>query len=98
MDNIPLNFALYQNYPNPFNPSTTIHYTLPQKMGEVRLSIFNILGQLIWEKVLTGIDAGTHDISWAGETFGGSKVGSGIYIYRMTAGSYHDVKKMVFIK
>ena len=95
---IPLNFALYQNYPNPFNPSTTIHFTLPEKTGEVRLSIFNILGQLIWEKVLTGVEAGAHDISWAGETSGGSKVGSGIYIYRMTAGSYHDVKKMVLIK
>ncbi|MCX6121029.1 MAG: T9SS type A sorting domain-containing protein [Ignavibacteriales bacterium] len=97
-DNVPLNFALYQNYPNPFNPSTTIHFTFPQKIQEVRLSIFNILGQLVWEKVLSGIEAGTYDVSWAGETFSGSKVGSGIYIYKLKAGSYHDVKKMILIK
>jgi hypothetical protein len=98
INSVPSTFALSQNYPNPFNPSTTIQITLPQKMEEVRLSIFNILGQMIWEKVFTGMEAGIHDVSWSGETLSGFKLGSGIYLYRIAAGSFHDVKKMVFIK
>jgi len=89
---IPTKFALQQNYPNPFNPTTTIPYQLPEK-EYVRISIYNLNGQLVETIVSKEQPAGYYSVVW-----NSSKVSSGIYIYRIDAGSFHDVKKCVILK
>lgn len=91
-------FELLQNYPNPFNPSTTIQFALPQQT-QVRLEIFNILGQRV--KVLVADEvyqAGVHNIVWDGVNELNRMVPSGIYIYRITAGDFVASKRMIFLK
>jgi hypothetical protein len=94
---LPTRFALLQNYPNPFNPSTIIAYDLP-KPANVRLEIFNVLGQ----KVKTLFDgyqeAGSQSVTWDGRDNFGASVASGIYFYRLNAGSFNAVKKMMMLK
>jgi hypothetical protein len=89
---IPMDFALYQNFPNPFNPVTAIYFDLPSREN-VRLEVFNIMGQ----KVATVIDgpmaAGYHAVS-----FDASTLPSGLYLYRMKAGDWTAMKKMMLIK
>ncbi len=95
---IPDRYELVQNYPNPFNPSTTITYSVPQK-SEVRLEIFNMLGQRIDVLVNNVSSAGSHEINWDASGFS-----SGIYMYRLSAISletrkvYQSVKKMILMK
>jgi hypothetical protein len=90
--NLPKTFALSQNYPNPFNPTTTIQYQLP-KASFVHLSIFNVLGQEVRVLVNETEQAGYKSIS-----FDGGNLASGMYFYRISAGSFTDVKKMILIK
>ena len=89
---LPEQFQLFQNYPNPFNPVTQIEFALPSR-SYVRLELFNLLGQRVGiiEKGL--LAAGYHTASWdAGEMV------SGVYFYRLTAGSFIETKKMVLLK
>jgi len=88
----PKEFKLSQNYPNPFNPSTKIDYTLPVS-GMVKVTVFNSLGQAVEVLVNRTQDAGSYTL-----TFDGSKFSSGVYYYRIDAGSFVDTKKMVFVK
>ncbi len=86
-------FRLNQNYPNPFNPSTTISFNLPNA-ADVTLSVYNVLGQ----RVATLLNSrkytsGSHTLS-----FDASNLASGIYIYRIQAGSYTSQKRMTLIK
>ena len=91
-DQLPLEFGLRQNYPNPFNPSTSIEYTLPDA-SNVRLEVFNILGQRVAILIDARQDAGHHSYTWhAGQR------PSGIYFYRITAGSDQKTRKMVLLK
>lgn len=94
---LPKEFALRQNAPNPFNPTTSIAYDLP-KATNVRLDIFNVLGQ----KVVTLVDgfqnAGTQNVIWDGRDQSGSSVASGIYFYRISAGDFSATKKMMMLK
>ncbi|HXX64453.1 MAG TPA: T9SS type A sorting domain-containing protein [Bacteroidota bacterium] len=85
---VPATFDLAQNYPNPFNPSTTIRYSLP-KSSMVRLSIYDILGREVSVLVNEMKNVGTHEVR-----FDGSRLASGVYFYRMTAGGV--VKTMKF--
>jgi hypothetical protein len=85
-------FALNQNYPNPFNPTTTIRYDLPEA-AVVKLSVFNTLGQEVRTLVNTAEPAGERSVQ-----FNASDLPSGVYIYRITAGSFTDVKKMILLK
>jgi hypothetical protein len=94
---IPKTFALAQNYPNPFNPSTEMAYDLP-KPGNVRFEIFNILGQNVKTLVDEYQDAGTYRVTWDGDDNYGSSVASGVYFYRVSAGEFKDIKKMVLMK
>jgi hypothetical protein len=91
---VPGGFEFAQNYPNPFNPRTTFSFGLPEA-SHVTLEIFNILGQ----KVVTLIDqqqpAGRHVYEWDGLTDGGQEVSSGVYLARLTAGTFTSTKKMV---
>ncbi|MFH2049530.1 MAG: C1 family peptidase [bacterium] len=94
---LPFRFELKNNYPNPFNPTTTIEYTIPVK-SEVDISIFNLLGQRVKTIVNGEESAGEHSVSWDGTDFSGSRVASGIYLYRIVAGDNTQTKKMMFIK
>ena len=90
-------YALEQNYPNPFNPETEIHYQLP-KASHVVLKVYNLMGQEIKTLVNNYHTAGYHSVKWDGTNNHGMKVASGIYIYIMRAGSFIDVKKLIFIQ
>ncbi len=95
--NLPQKFALYQNYPNPFNSFTTISFDLPRDF-DVKLVIYNILGQ----KVKTLVDgrqlAGSQKVIWDGKDNSGREVASGIYFYRIQAGSFVKTAKMTLLK
>ncbi len=93
---IPTEFALFQNYPNPFNPSTTIRYTLPAP-AEVKLSIYNILGQRVRFAVGGQQLAGEHAFLWNGKNDAGSPVASGVYFYRLKAGEFVKTRKMMLL-
>ncbi len=89
---IPTNYSLLQNYPNPFNPTTKIQYALPLA-GHVRLTVYNILGQVIIKLVDETQKAGNHEIN-----FNADKLSSGIYFYRLEANNFQLTKKMALIK
>lgn len=90
----PKEFALYQNYPNPFNPSTTIRYSVPE-VGAVGVSlkIYNILGQEVTTLINEEKTAGNYEVKFDARNFA-----SGIYIYRLTAGHFSSIKKMMVMK
>jgi hypothetical protein len=85
-------FQLSQNYPNPFNPRTMIHYQLPVN-GRVRLSIHDLLGREITTLVDRQMPGGNHQVIWDA-----TDRPSGIYYYRLQAGNYQAVKKMILVK
>jgi hypothetical protein len=89
---LPGRFSLDQNYPNPFNPSTAIHYTLPIS-GNVVLQIYNIVGQKVATLVNGQQKAGDYAV-----TFNASSLASGVYFYRLQAGSFTSSKKMMLLK
>ena len=95
--NMPDEFKLSQNYPNPFNPETNIRFQLPEA-SKVTLKIYNILGQEIKTIINKNLGAGYHSMKWDGTNNIGLKVSSGVYIYRIKAGSFTAAKKMVFLK
>lgn len=89
---VPKGFSLAQNYPNPFNPATLIKFSI-QKTSDVKLSIFNVLGQEVAVIVNENLQPGNYKVS-----FNASALSSGVYFYKMTAGTYSETKKMVIIK
>jgi len=93
----PQEYALYQNYPNPFNPSTSFTYQLP-RATDIRLKVFNIIGQ----KIVTLFDGhqqqGTHVATWNGKNDYGQAVSTGVYILKLDAGSVQKSIKMVLLK
>jgi hypothetical protein len=95
--NVPNEFKLSQNYPNPFNPETNIRFQLPEA-SKVTLTIYNILGQEVRSLISKNLNAGYHTIKWDGTNNFGLKVASGVYLYRLNAGSFVASKKMVFLK
>lgn len=89
---IPKEFSLMQNYPNPFNPSTTIEYTIPEN-SVVTLKIYDILGKEVAGIVNKYQNQGSYIVNWNASGFS-----SGVYIYKLTAGSYTATKKMILSK
>lgn len=85
-------FDLAPNYPNPFNAETRIAFSLPAR-SKVRLTVYNSLGQQVSQLVDGFFDAGWHNIDWQG-----SSLPSGIYLYRLEAAGYSQVKKMALIR
>lgn len=85
-------YSLSQNYPNPFNPSAKISFSIPEREF-VSLKVFDILGSEITTLVNEEMDAGKYEVD-----FDGSKLSSGIYIYRIVSGSYTNSKKMILVK
>jgi hypothetical protein len=94
---IPDEFALYNNYPNPFNPLTNIKYDIPE-VADVRLEIYNIAGQRIRTLVQGQHEPGRYKVQWAAKNDYGRPVASGMYIYRIRAGDFVSVKKLVLMK
>jgi len=90
--NLPTHFALMQNYPNPFNPSTNIKFQLPQPEN-VRLEIYDSIGRLVETVVDSRLEAGYYNYKWTAKGYA-----SGVYIYRITAGTYTDSKKLSLLK
>jgi hypothetical protein len=88
----PDEYELYQNYPNPFNPSTRVSFNLP-KDGYVTLKVYNVLGIEVASLFEGRMSAGMHSVAWDAQD-----VPSGIYVYRLTAGSFTAVRKMVLMK
>jgi hypothetical protein len=95
--NVPTKFALSNAYPNPFNPSTTIKFDI-SKASNVKLSVFNILGQKIITLVNNNMKAGSYNVVWDGKDGLGKTVSSGIYLYRLESGSFSATKKMILMK
>jgi hypothetical protein len=94
---LPVAYALSQNYPNPFNPSTSIRFSVPEP-ANVRISVYNMLGQEVRTLFAGQMDRGTRVIEWNGTDNLGRVVPSGTYVYRMTAGSFVQSYKMMLVK
>jgi hypothetical protein len=90
---IPTQYALEQNYPNPFNPSTVIEFSLPENVGNVKLSIYNALGEKVAELVNTSLTAGKYQYQWNAQD-----VATGMYIYELRTDKFVSVKKMIMLK
>ncbi|MBU0474069.1 MAG: T9SS type A sorting domain-containing protein [Bacteroidetes bacterium] len=89
-------YKLNQNYPNPFNTSTTITFEIP-KSSNVRLEIFNLLGEKVNTLINENLIAGTHSAIWKGENNEGITAASGIYFYRLKTNDFFEVKKMIYL-
>ncbi len=87
-------FELYQNYPNPFNPSTTIRFKL-NKSENVKLRIFNSLGELVETLVDNDLNMGTHEVIFNSTN---NNLSSGIYYYQLSTESYSQTKGMILLK
>jgi hypothetical protein len=88
----PEEYTLYQNYPNPFNPSTTIKYALPEA-GQIRLVLYNMLGEEVKVLVNGTQEAGVHNVE-----LNAKELGSGIYFYKLESSNFVSVKKMMLLK
>ena len=91
---VPTVYSLEQNYPNPFNPSTMIEFSLPE-MANVKLSIYNALGEKVAELVNTSLQAGKYQYNWNVPQSG---IATGMYIYELRTDNFVSVKKMLLLK
>jgi|GEM_PF-3907285 len=89
---LPTDFVLQQNYPNPFNPSTTIAFGIPQS-GSVKIVVYNSVGQKVGVVLEERLEAGYYK-----KTFSADNLPSGVYLYRMEAEGFQDIKKFVLLK
>ena len=95
--NIPTAFSLRPNYPNPFNPSTTIRYDLPER-AEVTIEIFDMLGRHVRTLIKQTQQPGHQSVIWDGRNEQGHEIASGVYIYRLRAGSFTQSHKMLLLR
>lgn len=97
LSEVPKQFSLHQNYPNPFNPSTTIKYEVPRE-SFVSLKIYGILGNEIATLEEGYKKQGYYSVQWNGRNQAGREVASGIYLVRLQAGTFLEVKKMILLR
>ncbi|MCH7724519.1 MAG: T9SS type A sorting domain-containing protein, partial [Bacteroidetes bacterium] len=95
-DLIPTDYVLYQNYPNPFNPTTKIKYGIPNS-GLITLQVYNLLGEVVTTLVNKQQSAGNYEVSFDAASAAGG-LSSGIYLYKIQAGDYSDLKKMILLR
>lgn len=95
--NVPKSAELFQNYPNPFNPSTKINYSIKES-GEVKITIFNEVGQQIKTLVDEVKSPGNYTIEWDGMDSNGNRLSSGLYFYQLKVGNSTSEKKMLLLK
>jgi hypothetical protein len=94
---VPAAFSLAQNFPNPFNPTTDIRYQLAGT-ASVSLTVYDLLGQAVRTLVNEIKDAGSYEAVWDGRNDQGQNVGSGIFFYRLQAGTFVDTRRMVLLR
>jgi hypothetical protein len=94
---IPDVFKVEQNYPNPFNLSTVIRFSVPIAT-QVSVTVYDMTGRKIIRLINDDMEAGYYTVTWDGKNSKGVAVGSGTYLYVVTAGGYREVKKMVLLK
>lgn len=94
---MPMEYTLTQNYPNPFNPTTQIQFSIPE-YSNVTLTVYDITGREVTKLVNESLGTGTYTVTWDGRNANGQIVSSGVYIYRIQAGSFVQSKRMVFVK
>ena len=94
---VPRQFGVAQNVPNPFNPTTTISYQLPEP-AHTRLVIYNLLGQEVRTLVDESLEPGFYVSEWDARDAHGRQLASGIYIYRLQAGSFSQARRMMLLK
>jgi Secretion system C-terminal sorting domain len=102
----PKQYALYQNYPNPFNPTTTIRYSIPASLNpsqggtSVQIKVYDILGREVTTLVNEEKKPGNYEVKFDASNLSAGRQGfaSGVYIYRLTAGNFVSVKKMMLLK
>ena len=94
---IPLRFQLHANYPNPFNTATTIRFEMPQQ-ETVRLTVYDLLGRAIRTLHDGPLEAGRHRIVWDGRSDARRPVATGVYFYRIEAGSFSASKTMMVVR
>ena len=94
---VPVNFSLEQNYPNPFNPTTTIDFSLSGS-SNVKLSVYNMLGQEVVTLADQVYQAGTFSVTWDGRDNDGQTVESGVYLYKLETENQSLAKKMLLMK
>lgn len=90
--NLPNDFKIYKNYPNPFNPITTIKYSIPENT-DVKLAVYNLMGQEVAELVDEKKDRGNYTVAW-----NATDLSSGIYFYHFTTPNYQNIGKMMLVK
>ncbi|MBN2010054.1 T9SS type A sorting domain-containing protein [candidate division KSB1 bacterium] len=94
----PIEFSLSQNYPNPFNPNTTIKFAIPEA-GKVKLIVYNMMGQQVRELITDKLSAGFYHVNWDGMNDRGSRVSTGMYLYRIQVDNkFVQTKKMMLLK
>ena len=94
---LPIAFALAQNYPNPFNPATTIEYSVA-KACPVEVAVFDASGRRVATLVSGIVAQGVHKTVWSGKNDRGASVASGVYFYRLTAGDFREIRKMILLR
>ncbi|MDP4197792.1 MAG: T9SS type A sorting domain-containing protein [Bacteroidota bacterium] len=95
--NAPREYCLMQNSPNPFNPSTAIKFQLPMNTF-VSVKVYDMLGREITSLINEEKPAGSHIVYWNGRDMNGQMVSSGVYLYKLTAGTYTETRKMNLLK
>ena len=95
---LPISFKVAQNYPNPFNPTTTIEFSFGPRAKNVRLDIFNIIGQKVTTLINDFLPPGQHQVEWNSAGDNGQKVASGVYLYKLQVGQESQTKKMLLLK
>lgn len=94
---IPTKFALHQNSPNPFNPTTRVAFDMAAP-GDVKISVYNVLGQNVIDLVDGYRDAGSYDVIWDGKDNSGTQVATGVYFYRINTEQFSETRKMLLLK
>ncbi|MBL7135844.1 MAG: CotH kinase family protein [Candidatus Marinimicrobia bacterium] len=94
---LPQKYELLQNYPNPFNPITVIRYSLPEH-SNINIIVYDVLGKQIRSLINRPQEAGYRSVVWDATDDFGKPVSAGVYLYRITAGDYSEIRKMVLIK
>jgi len=93
----PLAYALHANAPNPFNPATQIRFDLPLS-GPVELRVYDMLGQQVRTLISSSLAGGSHQVEWDGRNASGAQVSSGVYFYRLQAGEFVQMRRMMLLK
>ncbi|HET6349069.1 MAG TPA: FG-GAP-like repeat-containing protein [Candidatus Krumholzibacteria bacterium] len=94
---LPAEYALLQNIPNPFNPTTEIQFDLPEP-ARVEISVYDVAGRRVARLLEQPLPAGRHSVTWNGRSAHGEAVASGVYFYRLRAGSFTSTRRMILLK